>query len=117
MQDTLSLYDNSLQLLKEIVLESKKKNIYVIGIIFPQSPAYKNSGSFGCYGLQRSLAPSVIEDLINMTQENPNFIFLDENKMGNHDYTDEMARDKDHLSHKGALQITHRLDSLLRTLE
>ncbi len=117
MQDTVSLYDKSLKLLKEIVIESNKKNIYVIGIIFPQSPAYKNSGSFGCYGLQRSLAPSVLEDLINLGLENPNFIIMDENKMGDHDYTNEMARDRDHLSHTGALQITHRLDSLLRTLE
>lgn len=117
MQDTISLYENSIKLLKEIILDSKEKDIYVIGIIFPQSPAYKNTGSFGCYGLQRSLAPSVIDDLTNLSQENPNFILMDENKMGNHDYTDEMARDRDHLSHTGALQITHRLDSLLRTLE
>lgn len=117
MQDTISLYENSIKLLKEIILDSKEKDIFVIGIIFPQSPAYKNTGSFGCYGLQRSLAPSVIDDLTNLSQENPNFILMDENKMGNHDYTDEMARDRDHLSHTGALQITHRLDSLLRTLE
>lgn len=117
MQDTISLYENSIKLLKEIILDSKEKDIFVIGIIFPQSPAYKNTGSFGSYGLQRSLAPSVIDDLTNLSQENPNFILMDENKMGNHDYTDEMARDRDHLSHTGALQITHRLDSLLRTLE
>lgn len=117
MQDAKSLYEHSLKLLKEIVHDSKEKDIYVIGIIFPQSPAYKNTGTFGCYGLQRSLAPSIIEDFTNLSQESQNFILMDENKMGNHDYTDEMARDRDHLSHMGALQITHRLDSLLRTLE
>ena len=117
MQDTLSLYEDSFNLLKEIITTSNEKGIYVIGIIFPQSPSYKNTGAYGCYGLQRSLAPHVLDDLNNLTKEYPNFILMDENKMGDHDYTDEMARDRDHLSHLGALQITHRLDSLLRTLE
>ena len=44
-------------------------------------------------------------------------MLLDENKMGAHDYTDNMAKDTDHLSEAGAEQLTHRLDSLLRTLE
>ena len=117
MQDTVSLYNNSFKLFKEIVSASKEKGIYVIGIIFPQSPAYKNTGSFGCYGLQRSLAPTVIEDFNNLSKEFPNFILMDENKMGYHDYTDDMARDRDHLTYPGASQITHRVDSLLRTLE
>jgi len=42
---------------------------------------------------------------------------MDENKMGNHDYTDEMAFDYDHLSVIGATQLSSRLDSLLHTLE
>lgn len=42
---------------------------------------------------------------------------MDENKMGDHDYTDAMAFDYDHLSYLGAAQLTHRLDSLLNTLK
>jgi hypothetical protein len=37
--------------------------------------------------------------------------------MGNHDYADEMAGNKDHLGYLGALQMTARLDSVLRTLK
>ena len=36
--------------------------------------------------------------------------------MGDHDYPDEMARDGDHLATPGAEQMTHRLDSLIQTL-
>ena len=36
--------------------------------------------------------------------------------MGDHDYTDDMAYDTDHLAAKGAEQLTKRLDSLIRTL-
>lgn len=41
---------------------------------------------------------------------------MDENKMGDHDYTDEMAQDTDHLSPLGAEKLTLRLDSLIKTL-
>ena len=117
MQDSSFLYDESLSLLKEIIKDAQGSNIQVVGIIFPLSPAYKNTGAFGCYGLQRSIAKNVIKDLFNLETEFTNFHLMDENKMGDHDYPDDMARDRDHLSHLGAIQITHRLDSLLRTLE
>ena len=42
---------------------------------------------------------------------------MDENRMGDHDYTDEMAINCDHLSGTGAAQLTRRLDSLLKSLE
>ena len=42
---------------------------------------------------------------------------MDENKMGNHDYTDDMAYDCSHLGHEGAIKITGRIDSLLKTLK
>ena len=42
---------------------------------------------------------------------------FDENKFGEHDYTSDMAYNTDHLSALGAKQYTHRLDSLLATLE
>ena len=69
---------------------------------------------FGRHGFRRSDAPSLIARIKKLSSVYSNFILLDENKMGNHDYTDEMARDSDHLGDKGALQLTGRLDSLLR---
>ena len=42
---------------------------------------------------------------------------MDENKMGEHDYTDDMAYDRDHLGSLGAEKISRRLDSLIQTLD
>ena len=42
---------------------------------------------------------------------------MDENKMGDHDYTDEMAQNRDHLSYLGAQKLTARLDSVLKSIE
>ena len=47
----------------------------------------------------------------------PHFVMMDENKFGEHDYTDEMAHDYDHLAATGALQFTARLDSLIKSLD
>lgn len=96
---------------------AKEKNIYFIGIIFPLSPEFKNTGSFGPYGLQRSEAQKRIERLDSLDKAEKYFILMDENKMGNHDYSDEMAFDDDHLSSKGAEKMTARLVSILKTLE
>ena len=100
----------------ELVDQFAALNIYVIAIIFPQNPEYKNTGSFGRYGPQRSVAKKRIAWLDSIAKVKPNFILMDENKMGDHDYTDEMALDYDHLSYLGANQVTTRLDSVLKTL-
>ena len=103
--------------LKALIALAAEKKIYIIGIIFPQAPYYKETGAFGCYGLQRSVAKKLIASLDSLDQKNEYFVLMDENKMGNHDYTDEMAYNRDHLSNIGALQMTARLDSVLRSLE
>ena len=106
-----------IQELEEIVQMASKQNIYVIGIIFPQAPQYKKTGSFGLYGLKRSIAEKKIAYLDSLARANPYFVLMDENKMGNHDYTEEMAQNRDHLSYIGAAQMTTRLDSVLKTLQ
>jgi hypothetical protein len=103
--------------LKEIVKIASERNVYVIGILFPQAPQYKNTGAYGLYGLQRSVAKGIIAQLKTFAEENPYFILMDENKMGDHDYTDDMAQNRDHLSYVGAQQMTARVESLLRTLK
>ena len=47
----------------------------------------------------------------------PNFILMDENKMGAHDYDDAMAENNDHLCLVGASQMTSRLNELLKKLD
>lgn len=109
-------YDNFNQLI-DLVKTAEDKGVYVVGVIFPMAPGFKNTGSFGCRGIRRSVAPSLIQELADISKTYSNFILFDENKMGNHDYTDDMALDNNHLVHAGAVQMTERLDSLLKTLE
>jgi uncharacterized protein (TIGR02171 family) len=110
------LYDANFALLKEILAEAQEHDIRVIGIIFPQNPLYVNTGSFSFHGIQRSIAPTLIQELADLNKTYPNFMLMDENKMGGHDYTDGMAYDNNHLSSDGALQMTLRINSLLATM-
>ncbi len=110
------LYDANFALLKEILAEAQEHDIRVIGIIFPQNPLYVNTGSFSFHGIQRSIAPTLIQELADLSKTYPNFMLMDENKMGDHDYTDGMAYDNNHLSSDGALQMTLRINSLLATM-
>lgn len=109
-------FDQSFNKLEEIIQICKAKGILVIGIITPLNPAYKETEAFGTYGILRTEAPALVQRIADLHETYPNFYLMDENKMGDHDYTDEMARDSQHLASKGAEQLTGRLDSLLQTL-
>ena len=113
--ESLNFY-TSLDYLEDILQKAEEYDIYVVGVIFPQSPNFKKTGALGRYGIRRSEAPALLEKFEKLEEEYPHFVFWDENKMGDHDYTDEMAANKDHLSSLGAAQLTSRLDSLLKTL-
>ena len=99
--------------LKNLIEYAREKDVVLVGVIFPQSPYYKKTGSFGRYGMRRSTADSLTKVLKGWMKTYPNFMLVDENKMGNHDYTDDMAYDYDHLSIPGARKITMTLDSLI----
>ena len=116
MDDTLHQDKILLEEIEEFIKEAEAKNIYLIGVIFPQSPGYKETGAFGRYGLRRSVATKMIKKLHKFEETYPHFRLMDENKMGDHDYDDEMAINCDHLSYKGAEKLTKRLDSLIQTL-
>ena len=103
--------------LKNILQNAENYGVYVVGVVFPQNPNFKKTGSFGRYGIRRSEAPKLLKEIQELEKEYPHFVFMDENKMGDHDYTDEMATNKDHLCYLGAKQLTSRLDSLLKTLK
>ncbi len=108
-----SIVEISFSTYAEIVEGANEAGIKVIALIYPRHPAYKKTGTFGAYGPMRSVAKKIID---RVTSE-LDVILMDENKWGNHDYTDEMAYDFDHLSYLGARQLSHRVDSLLKTLE
>lgn len=111
------LRQNSMNALKEIIELAAERNITVVGVIFPMSPLFKNTGAYGRYGLRRSTSYELVEDLKNLELAYPNFVFFDENKFGDHDYTSDMFVDAQHLCPEGAKVITTRLDSLLLELE
>ena len=108
--------DWNLDRLENFVKEMDRLQINVVGVIFPQNPRYSETGSWGRYGPQRSAAEKYIESVKALAGRVSRFAVLDENRNGNHDYTDQMALNTDHLSAKGAEQLTARLDSLLKTL-
>ncbi|MFA6835336.1 MAG: TIGR02171 family protein [Fibrobacteraceae bacterium] len=108
---------DALAALENIISAANSYGVYVVGVILPLSPLYAETGAYGRYGLRRSRAVKLIETLKQIQSAYPNFKFMDENKYGSHDYTDEMAANWDHLSGIGANQFTARLDSLLKTLK
>ena len=112
-----TIYYKNFNHLIDIIKEASEHDITVIGVEFPQSPAFKETGAYAQFGLQRSQMPQLFEEINDISKTFPNFIFVDENKMGDHDYTDDMALDAGHLATEGATQMSIRLDSLLRTLE
>lgn len=110
-------FKSNLNIFTDLVQACDEKNIYVIGVLFPLNPNYKNTGAYGSDGLQRSLAAELIQQISDLSKTYSNFILMDENKMGDHDYSDEEARDFSHLADPGAQKLTHRLDSLIQTLD
>jgi uncharacterized protein (TIGR02171 family) len=115
--DNPELIDNSMAALDSIIRVAANRNVTVIGIIFPQSPAYKKTGAFGRYGMRRSLAKKVIQRIEDLTHTYSNFVFWDSNKMGDHKYGDKYATDYDHLCHEGTILFSVQVDSLVRAIE
>ena len=109
--------EETLLYLTEIIELAGQKGIKVIGVEMPQNPNYKNVNAYGKYGLRNSDAPEIIEQIESLAKKYSNFTFFDQHKMGKHDYLKGMNYDDDHLCRAGAEQITHRLDSLLKTLD
>ena len=117
MDKKSDIYKRNLQHLTELLEICKENNIYLIAVLFPVNPQYQETGAYGYAGLRRSEAAAVIKEISDLEKVYPNFVLMDENKMGNHDYTDNMANDNSHLSTEGAQKLTHRLDSLIKTLD
>lgn len=102
----------NMELLRIMVQQAREKNIQMVVLIPPQNPEYKTTGAFGLYGISRSDAMELIDSVKAM-----DVVLFDENKMGLHEYTDDMAYNTDHLSIAGAKRLSERLDSLLSAME
>ena len=114
MDEDRAVYEQAYDAWVDFLNQTKKDGLVVIGIIFPQSPAYRQTGVFGRYGMRRSEAVDVIDSLSRLEKKYDHFVFMDENKMGDHDYDDSMAQDCDHLIASGAIRLTARLDSVIQ---
>lgn len=120
MRDTIlsqmdeKIYKKVVDSLTTFIDTTQNKGFKIIGLVYPQSPQYASTGSFGRHGTQRSLAKQTLDYFDSLSREYPHFILVDENKFGAHDYTDSMAYDFDHLSALGAERLSARLDSLLK---
>jgi len=108
--DSLVLFN--LDIYRNIIALASQQGVTVVLLIPPQNPRYAETGAFGVYGARRSEAQGLIDELSSMGA-----VVFDENKMGAHDYTGDMAYNEDHLSKEGAKRLTARLDSLLKSLE
>jgi hypothetical protein len=113
----MNLIDDSKNALISIIKEAAKRDIRVVGLIFPQSPAYAKTGAFGLYGMRRSTAKTLIDELKALNKKYPNFVLMDENKMGKHSYSNMMAVDEDHLCSGGSFILTSHLNDLLLSWE
>ena len=115
--DNYGTYESNLRSLEKLIASAENHDITVVGVTFPISPYYKKTGAYGRHGMRRSHGIKLIDYLKDLDQSHSNFILMDENKLGDHDYTNDMALDYDHLNKWGAEQISRRIDSLLNTLE
>lgn len=115
--DENSFFARSVDSLTDFIESTQNKGFKVIGLIYPQSPEYAKTGSFGRHGVRRSRAIKTAAYFDSLASVYPHFIMMDENKFGMHDYTDVMANDYDHLSAAGAEHLSARLDSLIKILE
>ena len=120
MRDTIlsqmdeKIYRKVVDSLTTFIDTTQNKGFKIIGLVYPQSPRYASTGSFGRHGTQRSLAKQTLDYFDSLSRVYPHFILVDENKFGAHDYSDSMAFDFDHLSAQGAERLSARLDSLLK---
>ena len=112
-----NLFSRSVDSLTAFIDSTQGKGIKIIGLVYPQSPGYANTGSFARHGISRSFATETLAYFDSLAKVYPHFVMVDENKFGAHDYTDAMANDCDHLSAAGAKHLSARLDSLIKVLE
>lgn len=117
LSQCLAIFSGDVDKLKDIVRLAKERDIVVVGVIFPMSPYYKKTGSYGRHGMRRSHAEKLIEEINSWAEGKSNFYVFDENKFGDHDYPTSMANDYDHLNEKGAVQFSKRLNSFIKSLE
>ncbi len=113
----MGYYKDIMSQLERFIKNTQDLGIKIVLVIYPQSPTFAETGSFGRHGVPRSVAMETIAHFEEVAKKYPHVVLMDENKMGNHEYTPEMATDFDHLSYIGAKYFSEKLDSVLKAWE
>ena len=113
---TLPQYAGTLQRLQRLLDLAEVAGIQVTGVIFPQSPAYVATESFGRYGPRRPVATAIQQDLQELAATHGNFHLIDANLSGAHDYTAAESMNWDHLCPAGAEKLSRRIADVLDSL-
>ncbi len=115
--DLSKTLDQELEMLVNLVNMAKDRGVKVLGVTAPLCPCYKKTGAYGRYGLRRSQAKEFFEKIHAYDAREDYFRFLDENKMGDHDYPLEVGFDYDHINYVGSAILTSRVYYVLRQME
>ena len=108
-----SAYVYNLSRLSEILDLARYYDVQIVGVVYPQSPKYLETGAWGRYGPTRKAVKVMQKAVQKLTEAYPNFTVMDEYHDGHHDFTYEEFSNNDHLGLLGAKKMAVRLDSLL----
>jgi hypothetical protein len=116
-----STYRANWAVLNSFASELSDRGIHLLVVAFPQAPAYRHFSHndtlyYGRYGPMLETAQAMFEQVRTLEAANPYVHFYDAHQFGYHDYLPDEAYDADHLSEKGALKLTARLDSLVNQI-
>ncbi len=115
-KDSSSFWYN-FNLLEKIINSAIKEHIFVVGVVFPQSPYFiKNMKVFGRYGLNLDKAKFIQEQVDALTKKYTNFYVLDEYNNGKHDYESDEFGNSDHLNLIGSQKMSIRVSKFLEEL-
>lgn len=92
-----------------------KRRIHVILVNFPQSPLYANTPVMGKYGPSWAAWHELSRRVDSLQVKYPYLHYYDAHRNANHDFPESCFGNEDHLNHNGAILMTARLDSMIKT--
>jgi uncharacterized protein (TIGR02171 family) len=110
-----SNYQVNLADLKAFAQGFAARGIHVLFVVFPQNPGYAATPHYQLSGPSMETARAVLQDVRALESLSDHIHFYDAHNFGVHDYSDADAYDVDHMAAPGAIKLTDRLDSLVRT--
>ncbi len=110
---TDSNYVRNFDTLVGLIKDLAQRDIHLLMINFPESPAYKKTDHYARLGPSWATGKAVVQQLKALEKTYANFHFYDAYDDGNHDYTDADAGNWNHLCYIGAAKLTSRLNTVI----